>query len=154
MLTLTRYRKNPLTGDVAQRDPFFQLMDRFIQDFPLAGQPNVDAGRGFKPPVDIVEKDNAFFATVDLPGLKKEDIEISLEDGVLTLSGERKFEHQEGEEGKAYRRIERAYGAFTRSFTLPQGVDLANVEATFVDGVLKLTLPKSEAAKPRKIAIA
>ncbi len=150
MLTLTRYRKNPLTGDVVQRDPFFQLVDRFMHDFNAAP---VEA-RGWKPPVDIVEKDNAFLATVDLPGLKKEDIEISLDEGVLTLQGERKLEHAEGDEAKGYRRIERAYGAFSRSFTLPQGVDLGKIEATFADGVLTLTLPKSEAAKARKIAIA
>jgi HSP20 family protein len=153
MLTLTRFRNHPLTGDVAQRDPFLQMVDRFFHDIaqPVAAG---DKARGFKPPVDIVEKDNAFLATVDLPGLKKEDIEISLDEGVLTLSGERKLELEEGDENKSYRRIERSYGAFSRSFTLPQGVDLAKVEATFADGVLKLTLPKSEAAKARKIAIA
>lgn len=155
MLTLTRFGKNPLAHDVAQRDPFVQLVDRFFHDFaPAQAAVNSEAPRGFKPPVDIVEKDNAFFATVDLPGLKKEDIEISLDEGVLTLKGERKLEAVASDEAKTYRRIERAYGAFSRSFTLPQGVDLAAIEASFADGVLTLTLPKSEAAKARKIAIA
>lgn len=151
MMTLTRYRKNPMTGDI-QRDPFVQLVNRFFTD--LGPAASAEQVRGFKPPVDIVEQDNAFLATVDLPGIKKEDIEISLDEGVLSISGERKLEHQVGEEGTAYRLIERSYGAFSRSFTLPQGVDLGKVEANFADGVLKLTLPKSEAAKPRKIAIA
>jgi len=150
MLTLTRYRKNPINGDVLQRDPLAQMFDRFFTDFaPQAEQP-----RGFRPPVDIVEQEHAYIATLDLPGVKKEEIEISLEGGLLTISGERKLEHQSGEEGTAYRRIERSYGAFSRSFTLPQGVDFSKVEATFTDGVLKLTLPKSEAAKARKVAIA
>lgn len=153
---IQRFRKSTPTGDVVARDPFFQLVDRFFNDYglPVVAQAWPENGRSFTPPVDILEKDTAFIATVDLPGLKKEDIEISLDDGVLTISGERKFEHEEKEEGKAFRRIERTYGAFSRSFTLPQGVDLGKVEAVFTDGVLKLTLPKSEAAKPRKIAIA
>ena len=150
MLTLTRYRK-PMNGNL-HHDPFVQMVNRFFTDFaPVAA---ADQSRGFKPPVDIVEQDNAFIATVDLPGIKKEDIEISLDEGVLSISGERKLEHQVGEEGTAYRLIERSYGAFSRSFTLPQGVDFTKVEANFADGVLKLTLPKSEAAKPRKITIA
>lgn len=151
MMTLTRYRKNPVTGGV-QLDPFAQLVNRFFTD--LAPVAAADQTRGFRPPVDIVEQDNAFLATLDLPGLKKEDIEISLDEGVLSVSGERKMEHPIGEEGTAYRRIERSYGTFSRSFTLPQGVDIGKVEANFADGVLKLTLPKSEAAKPRKISIA
>ncbi len=155
MLTLTRYRKNPLTGDVTTSDPFAQLVDRFFNGYSLPVAPVADQGRTFLPAVDIVEKDNAFLATVDLPGLKKEDIEISLEDGVLTIAGERKFEHEESpEEGKSFRRIERSYGSFKRSFTLPRGVDFASIDATFTDGVLKLSLPKSEVAKARKIAIA
>lgn len=150
MLTLTRYRKNPMTGDVQQHDPLAHLVGRLFTDLAQPAEP----ARGFKPPVDIAEQEQAFLATLDLPGVKKEDIEIALDGGLLTISGERKLEHPAGEEGTSYRRIERSYGAFSRSFTLPQGVDFSKVEATFADGVLKLTLPKSEAAKARKVAIA
>ncbi len=150
MMTLHRYRK-PMNGDL-HRDPFVQMVNRFITD--LAPVAAAEQTRGFKPPVDIVEQDSAFIATLDLPGIKKEDIEISLDEGVLSIAGERKLEHPVGEEGTAYRLIERSYGTFSRSFTLPQGVDFTKVEAQFEGGVLKLTLPKSEAAKPRKITIA
>lgn len=153
---ITLQRKSNPAGNVGPNDPFFHLVNRIFNDFtvPNTAQARPETTRSFTPPVDILEKDNAFFATVDLPGLKKEDIEISLVDGVLTISGERKIEQEAATEGQGFRRIERTYGTFSRSFSLPQGVDFANVEASFADGVLKLTLPKSEAAKPRKIAIA
>lgn len=103
------------------------------------------------PPVDVHESEEAFLFTAELPGLTKEDVAITLEDNILTLSGERTFE----EVGKddAYRRIERSYGSFTRSFTLPHQVDQDKVEAKFKDGVLTISVGKAEESKPRKIVI-
>ncbi|MDA8020454.1 MAG: Hsp20/alpha crystallin family protein [Thermoanaerobaculia bacterium] len=149
---LTRYRKTSPTVTAA-RDPFFSFVDRFFNEvgFP-AGENGADTSDRWLPPVDIQETDDAFVVSADLPGLSKDDIDISLEDGVLTLAGERKFSNEETE-GKTFRRIERSYGSFRRSFTLPQGVDAKKVNAKFTDGELHLTLPKSATAKPRKITI-
>ena len=149
---LTRYRKSSPSYTPA-RDPFLSFVDRFFNEvgYPT-GENGSDSSDRWLPPVDIQETDDAFVVSADLPGLSKDDIDISLEDGVLTLAGERKFSNDETE-GKTFRRIERSYGAFRRSFTLPQGVDAEKVNATFGDGVLHLTLPKSATAKPRKISI-
>lgn len=139
---------------LAGRDPFFSLFDRFLNDdffAPLVSRGESET-RGWLPAVDLIENDAAFIASVDLPGLGKKDVDVSLEDNVLTISGERKFENKENE-GTKFRRVERSYGTFQRSFTLPPGVDGGKVEAIFKDGVLTLTMPKSEAAKPRKISI-
>ncbi len=150
---LTRNYRPGLTRAGFSRDPFFSLFDRFFGDQDLAteGGELSPANRNWLPPVDIYENENAFVATADLPGLEKNDIEVSLEDNVLTVSGERNYA-KNGEEG-SFRRIERAYGTFRRSFTLPTGVDAAKVEARFENGVLTLTLPKAETAKTRKIAV-
>lgn len=144
-------------GRLANRDPLFSFIDRFFNDETLGNlmsRSGTGDGetRGWLPPVDILENDTAFLATVDLPGLTKKDVEVSIEDNVLTLSGERTFKN-EGDDSTKFRRVERAYGAFRRSFTLPPGIDAGKVEAAFKDGVLTLTMPKSETAKPRKISI-
>lgn len=148
---LTRYRTSTPSYKTT-RDPFLNFVDRFFNEvgYPT-GENGSDSDR-WLPAVDIQETDEAFVVSADLPGLSKDDIDISLEDGVLTLAGERKFSNEETE-GKTFRRIERSYGAFRRSFTLPQGVDAEKVKATFADGELHLTLPKSATAKPRKISI-
>ncbi len=146
--------RTPKSAFFGPRDPFHGLFDRMFEnvwndsDFVPDGE---TGHRTWLPAVDIFENDDAFVATADLPGLKKGDIDISIEDNVLTVSGERKFEQSE-EEG-TFRRVERSYGTFRRSFTLPRGVDSAKVEARFEDGVLTLTLPKSEMAKSRKITV-
>ena len=97
------------------------------------------------------ESAEAFVFTAELPGIDKDEVEITVEDGILTLSGERRFT-EEGEE-KNYRRIERAYGSFSRAFTLPSAVDAERIEASFKDGLLTVTVPKAEVAKARKITI-
>lgn len=150
---LTRNYRPGLTRPGVSRDPFFTFFDRFFGDqgFETDGAELAPANRSWLPPVDIYENENAFIATADLPGLDKKDIEVSLEDSVLTVSGERSFE-KNGEQG-SFRRVERAYGTFRRSFTLPSGVDAAKVDASFENGVLTLTLPKSELAKSRKISV-
>jgi HSP20 family protein len=149
---LTRYRSTT-PSYTAPRDPFLNFVGRFFNEIGQpAGENGGQSAEHWLPAVDIQETDDAFLVFADLPGLSKDDIDISLEDGVLTLAGERKFTNEEAD-GKTYRRIERSYGAFRRSFTLPQGVDAEKVNAQFADGELHLTLPKSATAKPRKISI-
>ena len=103
------------------------------------------------PAVDVAENENSLILKADLPGVEQNDIAINLENGTLTLKGERKFEKTEDKEG--YHRIERGYGAFARSFTLPDSVDAEHVKADFKNGVLTVTLPKKELAKPRAIKV-
>lgn len=104
------------------------------------------------PPVDIEEDKEKLVLTAELPGFLEDQIEIQMEGGVLTLRGERKFE-EESKTGKAYHRVERSYGQFVRSFTLPNNVDRENVQARFSDGLLRIEVPKREEAKPRQIRI-
>jgi len=103
------------------------------------------------PVVDIIETESEYLIKAELPEVKKEDVKITLQEGVLTIQGERKQEKEE--KGKKFHRIERTYGTFSRSFTLPGYVDDAKVSAEFRDGVLNLHLPKSEKAKPRAIEV-
>jgi HSP20 family protein len=101
--------------------------------------------------MDLVETDDDFVLRADLPGLSESDVKIEFEDNVLTVSGERKAEHEERKEG--YYRVERASGSFSRSLTLPEGVDPDAVKASFDRGVLEIRIPKPEERKPRKVAI-
>jgi HSP20 family protein len=102
--------------------------------------------------IDIKETDDAFLLKADLPGMRKEDIRIHVEDDLLTLSGERKFEDEESREN--YHRIERSYGRFSRVFQLAGVADASKIAAQYADGVLTVTLPKREEAKPRQIEVA
>jgi HSP20 family protein len=104
------------------------------------------------PPVDIHEDQEKLVLTAELPGFRQDQIEIQLEGGVLTIRGERRFE-DEKTNGKNYHRVERSYGQFVRSFTLPNNVDRENVRASFRDGLLHIEVPKREEAKPRQIRI-
>ncbi len=107
--------------------------------------------RRWVPAMDLVETAEHFVLRADLPGLTEQDVSIELEDNVLTLSGERRAEHEEKREG--FYRVERASGAFSRSLTLPKGVDAEAVTAGFENGVLEVRIPKPEERKPRKISI-
>jgi HSP20 family protein len=107
--------------------------------------------RRWMPAMDLVETDDRFVLRADLPGLAEEDIKIEFEDGTLTVSGERKAEHEAKNGG--YYRVERAFGAFSRSLTLPQGIDAEAVTASFDRGVLEIGIPKPEQRKPRRIEI-
>ena len=106
---------------------------------------------GFVPAVDIYEDEHAITLKVEVPGIEEKDIDVLLENQTLTLRGERKFEKEEKEEN--FHRIERRYGSFTRSFTLPNTVDTANVKAEYANGVLSVRLPKRAEAKPRQIKV-
>ncbi len=107
--------------------------------------------RRWIPAMDLVETDEDFVLRADLPGLAEGDVNIELEDSVLTVSGERKSEHAERKEG--YYRVERGSGSFSRSLTLPDGVDPEKIQASFDRGVLEVRIPKPEERKPRKVAI-
>jgi HSP20 family protein len=107
--------------------------------------------RRWMPPMDLVETDDHFVLRADLPGMTEDDVKIEFEDGTLTVSGERKAEHEAKNEG--YYRVERAFGAFSRSLTLPQGIDPEAVSASFDNGVLEVRIPKPEERKPRRIEI-
>jgi len=105
----------------------------------------------FAPAVDVYEDDHQVTLKIEVPGIDKEDIDVRLENNTLTLHGERKLEKEEKEEN--YRRVERQYGSFTRSFTLPQTVDAEGVSAQYDKGVLKIKLNKKAEAKPKQIKI-
>ena len=103
------------------------------------------------PLVDITEDEKEYIVKAELPEVKKEDVKVTVEEGVLTISGERKFEKEE--KGKKYHRIERSYGSFLRSFSLPDAADGAKINAEFKDGVLRVHLPKTEKAKPKAVEV-
>jgi len=103
------------------------------------------------PSVDIKETDEALLVQAELPGIEKKDVHLEVKDGILTLTGERRYEKDVKEEN--VHRIERAYGRFSRSFSLPRNVDAGNIEATMKSGVLEVRLPKRESAKPKSITI-
>jgi HSP20 family protein len=107
--------------------------------------------RPWAPAVDIYETENELVLKADLPDVDLKDIDVRVENQTLTISGERKFDTQES--GKGYHRIERNYGSFVRSFTVPNTFDTENVGAEFKNGVLSVTLPKKEAAKPRQVKV-
>jgi HSP20 family protein len=107
--------------------------------------------RRWMPAMDLVETEEHFVLRADLPGMSESDVNIEVEDRVLTVSGERKAEHETSKEG--YHRVERAFGSFSRSLSLPEGVDPESVEASFDRGVLEVRIPKPEQRKPRKISI-
>lgn len=105
----------------------------------------------FTPAVDVLDTEKAYVLKAEVPGLKANDIEVHVENGVLTLKGERKFENDVNEKG--YRRVERRYGSFSRAFTLPKGVDPDAIEADASEGVLTITIPKAASLTPRKVEV-
>ena len=127
-------------------------MNRFFNSF--FDTPTPANGKTFRrwiPAMDLVETENAFLLKADLPGLSESDVKIELDDNVLTISGERKSEHQDRKAG--YYRVERSYGSFRRSLALPEGVEADAVKATFENGVLEVTVPKPAQAQPRRVQI-
>jgi HSP20 family protein len=143
-MPLLRYNAFPETEEFpAGVRLFHDTLNRLLSD-----QPN---SRPWAPPVDIFETENELVLKADLPAVKLEDIDIQLENGTLTLKGERRFEKDENNKG--FHRIERSYGSFVRYFTLPETVDAEHVQAAYDNGVLSVTLPKKEVAKPRSIKV-
>lgn len=119
------------------------LFDLFnASEFPLLSEQR--AFSNMSPSVDVYETDKEFKIDLEIPGLKKEDLKIRLEDDYLTISGERSFEKTDSDKKHRYRRMERSYGSFTRSFELPEGIDTSKIEANYDNGVLKVSVPKPE----------
>ena len=133
--------------------PLQNEVNRLFGTFFEPGTPAGHAAplRRWIPAMDLVETDEDFVLRADLPGLTDSDVNIELEDNVLTVSGQRKAEHEERKEG--YYRVERAFGSFSRSLTLPDGVDPERVKANFDSGVLEVRIPKPEQRKPHKVTI-
>jgi HSP20 family protein len=125
-------------------------MNRLFNGFFDTPRAATNGGR-FLPAVDLVETDDHFVLRADLPGLSDDDVKIELEENVLTISGERRSEQEQREDG--YYRLERSHGQFARSLTLPQGVDGDGIVATFDRGVLEVKIPKPEQRKPRRVTI-
>lgn len=105
----------------------------------------------WSPATDITERDNAYVVKVELPGVTKRDVKVSLRGNILTVRGDKKQENES--EGANYRRVERSYGSFERSFTLPASASSDRVEASFVDGILTITVPKAEEAQAKQIDV-
>ena len=116
-----------------------------------AGRQELMTTAEWTPAVEITEDDKEWLVKADLPEVKKDDVKVTVENGVLNITGERKFEKEQKD--KKYHRIERSYGSFFRSFTLPEGADGAKVSAEFKDGVLKVRLPKDGKAKPKALEV-
>ena len=134
-------------------DPFRELtvlqdrMNRLFQDFAPRGEQELTAGN-FVPPVDIYEDEQGISVKAELPGVDPKDVDVRVENNTLTIKGERKFEKEEN-----FHRIERRYGSFVRSFTLPNTVDTDNVKADYDNGVLTIRLLKRAEAKPKQIKV-
>jgi len=131
-------------------DPFNGL--RFLEDAVTRLMSEPRANRPWSPSVDIFETEDALTLKADLPDVRIEDIDVRVEHQTLTLRGQRKFEKDE--KIKGYHRIERSYGEFVRTFAVPSTVDTEKVQADYKNGVLTITLPKKEAAKPRQVKVA
>ena len=142
-------RWTPMRNLASFQDEMNRMFDQFFR-----GGNGEEAGWGVRPwapPVDIYETDDALILKAELPGMSKDDVSVEVHQNTLRLRGERKHEAEVKED--RYHRVERAYGTFQRSFVLPTVVDQEHVQATYKDGILELRLPKSEAAKPKRIAI-
>ncbi|HXY16039.1 MAG TPA: Hsp20/alpha crystallin family protein [Terriglobales bacterium] len=138
-------------------DPFREFstlqdrMNRLFRDSFSEGREEALATGAFAPPVDVYEDEHRITLKIEVPGIDEKDIDVRVENNTLTVHGERKFEKEEKEEN--YRRVERQYGSFTRSFTLPNTVDTDSVSANYEKGVLKIKLAKKEEAKPKQIKV-
>jgi HSP20 family protein len=146
------------TGTALKRiDPFreiLSLQDRmnqlFRDSFTTFGDESFATG-AWAPATDIYESPNAIEMCLELPGVKKEDVRVSIENNQLTISGERRLEHADNRDG--YHRLERSYGSFVRSFTVPGTIDPDKIKAEYQDGLLRLTLPKRPEAQPKAIEV-
>jgi len=129
--------------------PALGLFDRFLEDFDWPGV--LSKEMTFTPALDVSETENQLIVKAEVPGMDQKDIDISLSDGLLTITGEKKHEKEDKDEN--YHCVERHYGKFSRTMRVPFDVEADKVDAIYKDGVLKVTLPKSEMAKPKKIEI-
>ena len=130
---------------------FNQFNDEMNRYFSLTRAGAANQEQDWMPAVDIREEDSRYLLTADIPGVDRKDVEITLEEGVLTVKGERSTKTEVAEEG--YRRRERTYGTFMRQFTLPETVDTGSISATAKDGVLEIEIPKQDKPEPRRITV-
>ena len=142
--------------EIVRWDPWREIADKFDRYTRTVGQPQagsqeVIATGDWAPRVDIAETDEAFVIKAEIPEVNKEDVKVTVDNGVLTIRGERKQEKEE--KGKRFHRVERYYGSFARSFTLPDNVDETKIMATFKDGMLNLQIQKTEKVKPKVIEV-
>lgn len=150
MSLLPRIRRDPVLADfVGLSNRLTRLLDGGFGG--LDWQPREGATTAWLPPVDIFEEDNAIRITSEIPGVRPEDVKLSVENNLLTISGTKRQVAEERTD--RVHRYERTYGAFERSFTLPASVDANGIKATYEHGVLTVTLPKVEKAKPRQIEV-
>jgi len=144
-------RWEPFRDLVSIQDRMNRIFDEAFHGGRHGGEEDWALGGSWAPPVDIYEKDGTLVLKAELPGVDAKDVDVRVENNVLTLRGQRNFDQETKRE--SYHRVERAYGSFSRSFTLPSVVDTQNIKAEFEDGVLQVTLPKREEAKPKQIQI-
>jgi HSP20 family protein len=150
MMTLTRFV--PFRSPLADMAVLQNRLNSIFNDFALPeGEQESLAMGNFVPPVDVYEDANQLVMKLEVPGIKQEDLDVRVENQTLMVKGERKFEKNEKEEN--FHRIERRYGSFTRSFTLPQTVDTGAVKANYEHGLLTISLAKKEAAKPKQVKV-
>ncbi len=150
-MDLLPYTRSRFWSPARAFDSLWREFDRFLDTSLFGDREREFFGRDFVPAIDIHEEDDKITVRADLPGLKKDEIDLSIRDNVLTLKGERKQEHED--KGKDYHRIERRYGQFIRSIPLPDTVDADKVSADYRDGVLEIVAPKSSESKTKKIAV-
>jgi HSP20 family protein len=149
MTVLTRWE--PFREFSAMQDRMNRMNRLFHESYSPEGPEEALTTTSFAPPVDIYEDEHTITLKLEVPGIDEKDIDVRIDNNTLTVHGERKFEKEEKEEN--FRRVERQYGSFTRSFTLPQTVDSENVSANYDKGVLKISLPKKAEAKPKQIKV-
>ena len=143
-MTLVRWQPQTLFG-------FDNDFDRFFEGFRNRWGNGDSRAVAWRPSMDVSETGHAIVVNVDLPGLSREEIKVNVDKDVLTIHGEKR--HESGKEEKRFHRMERTCGSFKRSFTLPSGVDTGKISAVYTDGVLTLTLPKTEEARPKEIEV-
>jgi HSP20 family protein len=150
MATMTRW--DPFQDLRSAQDEMAQMSPMLAHALGLHGQPQ-GSGRAtaWAPALDISERKDAYLVTVELPGVEADDLDITMEDGLLTIQGERQFTSESSEQ--QFHRVERRYGAFRRSITLPAQVQAEQIEASFDDGVLQIVVPKMEEATPKRIQV-
>ena len=145
-------RWEPFHNVVSLQDRMNRIFDEAFRGQRGANEDDWALGGNWAPPVDIFEQDGNIVLRAELPGIEAKDVDIRVENNMLSLRGERKFDSEVKRED--CHRVERAYGTFSRSFTLPNVVDTEKIKADYKDGVLQVTLPQKEEAKPKQISIA
>ena len=142
MTRITRF--SPLSDLRRLEASFFEPFFRFPY------MPEEARSSAWNPPVDVLEENEKIVVKVEVPGIDEKDLHVTFEDGLLTVSGERQFERKDD---RNYHRIERTYGTFTRTFTLPRSVDAGQIKADYRNGVLEIEIPKKEESRPKQIEI-